>query len=102
MKRLVMVKLIRDFLTVATKPCRAQTAIINRDLDSPLSRGEALGLGFHLTYCRNCRRFRQQVMRLRDAARSLEKIELDSMPSDVRLRLLGRVNAGSDNPPSNS
>jgi len=42
------------------------------------------------------------VMRLRDAARSLEKIELDSMPSDVRLRLLGRVNAGSDNPPSNS
>lgn len=90
---------LRDFTRTANQPCREQTRLISQSQDSPLSRGEAAGLRIHLLYCRGCKRFRQQVLRLRDIAASMGRAEgaTDGMPADVRERLDARL--ASERPP---
>ncbi len=90
-----MIRFVRDFLRVANRPCRDQTAVINQQFDAPLSRGEALGLRTHLLVCEKCRRFRRQVALLRELSSSLGRDAgfTEPFPDDVRERLM-RVAAG--------
>lgn len=85
-----MIRFVRDFLRVANRPCRDQTAMINRQFDAPLSRGEALGLRTHLFVCEKCRRFLRQVALLRELSSSLgrEPGSTEPFPDDVRERLI--------------
>jgi hypothetical protein len=61
--------------------CKEVTLLASKALDTRLGWGERLGLRLHLLYCQGCRRFRQQIEFLRQAARR------DDAPwaDDVRL-----------------
>lgn len=81
------------FLRALGLPCRDQTFQVTRELESALSRGEALALLAHLTYCRNCRRFRQQVRFLREIAGAPMREGAERLPDDVARRLRERFDS---------
>ena len=88
MKRFVM-----DMLRVLRMPCREHTALLSRQLDGPLPRGEHVGLRLHLVYCAGCRRFRDQIRTLRALSRALgEQTKTgEGLPDAVRDRLIARA-----------
>src|SRR5579875_1791991 len=47
--------------------CEDVAALASQELDRELSRGERIALSLHVVYCRACRRYRLQVLLLRDA-----------------------------------
>ncbi|MDZ4829398.1 MAG: hypothetical protein SGJ09_04265 [Phycisphaerae bacterium] len=90
-----MISFFRDVLRVLRLPCREQTHLLSRQLDAPLSRGEACGSRIHVLYCRSCRTFRKQIRLLRDLAGSAGR-ELQSageLPEDVRRRIVKGIQA---------
>jgi len=74
-------------------PCREHVALFCRQVDAPLSRGEAFGLRVHIIYCRGCRRFREHLRHMQSLGRTLaEQAENEpGLPADVRERLNARV-----------
>ncbi len=79
-----------------TLPCSEVARLASLSLDRPLSRGERLALWSHLVYCKACRRYRRQILRLRETLRMLrEPIESPAglagaeltMPTELRERL---------------
>lgn len=88
-----MIAFFRDAARVLGMPCREHTVLLSRQLDHPLTRGEALGLWIHLRYCRGCFRFRRQIRLLRDVARSLGSDDGSGsrLPADVSQRVLKQI-----------
>jgi len=88
-----MISFLRDMARVLNMPCRDHTELLTRQLDGPLTRGEALGLRIHLLICKGCRRFRNQIQRLRSMVLSMRQ-ELDDgppLPAAVRERVLAHL-----------
>jgi predicted anti-sigma-YlaC factor YlaD len=88
-----MIRFWRDILRVLDTPCREHARMMTLELESPLSRGERVGLWLHLRICKGCRGLRAQLVRLRsvlDRAAPLNDPEV-VMPEPVRRRLRERV-----------
>ena len=88
-----MIRFVRDMLRTLGLPCREHVVLFSRQLDSPLSRGEAVGLRVHILYCGGCRRFTEHLRHLQSLGRTLaEQAEIEpGLPVDVRERLIARV-----------
>ena len=88
-----MIGFVRDMVRVLGLPCREHVVLFSRQLDAPLSRGEAFGLRMHIVYCSGCRRFREHLRHLQSLGRTLaEQAENEpGLPADVRERLNARV-----------
>jgi len=88
-----VIRFVRDMARVLTMPCREHAALFSRQLDVPLSRGEAFGLRLHIVYCGGCRRFRSHLRHLQSLGRALaEQAESQpGLPADVRERIHARV-----------
>lgn len=88
-----MNRFVRDMVRVLTMPCREHAALFSRQVDTPLSRGETIGLRIHIVYCGGCRRFREHLRHLRSLGGALaEQIGNEpGLPADVRERLIARV-----------
>ncbi len=88
-----MIRFVRDVVRVLTLPCREHVVLFSRQLDAPLSRGEAFGLRLHIVYCGGCSRFRAHLSHLQTLGRTLaEQTENEpGLPADVRERLNARV-----------
>jgi hypothetical protein len=82
-------RMAKDILRVLNMPCREHTTLFSRQLDAPLSRGEAVGLRIHIVYCRGCRRFRAHLRHLRALGRTLADAagREPGLPTDARERL---------------
>ncbi|MFO0834614.1 MAG: hypothetical protein U0638_06565 [Phycisphaerales bacterium] len=94
-----MIRVLRDMLRVLNLPCREHTVLMSRQLDTPLSRGEAIGVRIHVIYCLACRRFLKQLRQLQSLGRSLaDQLDTGSLPDDVRQRLRSSIG----NPPKKS
>jgi len=93
-----MITCLRDFIRTLNFPCREHTELLSRQLDAPLPRGQAFALRLHLLYCSSCRRFKTQVRRLRELARTLgTELGPDAaLPDDVRQRIALGIHAHSD------
>jgi predicted anti-sigma-YlaC factor YlaD len=75
-------------------PCREMTHLASQSLDRDLDRLERLALKSHLFYCSACRRFLEQVLFMRTAARGfLTRLESDlpapgpDLPVEARERI---------------
>ncbi len=88
-----MIRFVQDILRVAGLPCREHVALLSRQLDTPLSRGEAAGLRLHTLYCGGCRRFTEHLRHLQSLGQTMaEQAENEpGLPADVRARLNDRV-----------
>ncbi len=88
-----MIRFVRDMLRVLRMPCREHVVLFSRQLDAPLSGGEAFGLRLHIVYCGGCRRFREHLRHLQSLGRTLaEQAEnAPGLPADVRERLHARA-----------
>jgi hypothetical protein len=58
-----------DIWRLLNAPCRDMMALMSRAMDTELSRGERFAARLHLVYCKACRRYRQQLLMLRDGLR---------------------------------
>lgn len=72
--------------------CRRMTELISKSLDEPLSFGERLALGLHTFTCRACRRYREQMEKMRTVIRRAVDLDDDAvdcpvMPPDARERI---------------
>jgi len=92
-----VIRFVRGMVRVLRMPCREHVALLSRQLDAPLSRGEAFGLRVHIVYCGGCRRFREHLRHMQSLGRTLaEQAENEpGLPADVRERLNARVTRGS-------
>ena len=88
-----MIRFVRDMMRVLGMRCREHVVLFSRQLDAPLSPGEAFGLRVHIVYCGGCRRFREHLRHLQSLGQTLAlQAEIDpGLPEDVRERLHARV-----------
>ncbi len=88
-----MTGFVRDMARVLTMRCREHVVLFSRQLDTPLSRGEAFGLRVHVLYCGGCRRFREHLVHLASLGRELaaQSGREPGLPADVRTRIYARV-----------
>ena len=88
-----MIRFMRDMARVLKMPCREHVVLLSRQLDTPLSRGEAFGLRLHILYCAGCRRFREHLRHLQSLGQTLaQQAQIEpGLPADVRERLHDRV-----------
>ena len=88
-----MIQVIRDVIRVLSMPCKEHARLFTRQLDEPLPRGVALGLRLHVVYCKGCKRFRRQIRRLHEIARTVG-LEIESnlgMPQALRESIKKRI-----------
>jgi len=71
--------------------CRQASQLISQSLDRPLTLRERFALKLHLTICKYCKRFSQQMQTLRFAiTKMVSAIENDNtieMPSEAKKRI---------------
>lgn len=76
--------------------CKQASQLTSQGLDKKLSMWERVGLKLHLTICKNCQRFSQQMQRLHVTIRSLGKqIEEDEniiLPEETKKRIVNSIN----------
>lgn len=84
-----MIRFVRDMARVLTMACREHVVLFSRQLDAPLSPGEAFGLRVHILYCGGCRRFKEHLRHLQSLGQTLAlQAEIEpGLPADVRERL---------------
>lgn len=58
------------FRRILTLSCEESTRLVSQSLDRDLPRGERVALRLHALICRSCRRFRRQVLALRELIRA--------------------------------
>lgn len=93
-----MIRFLRDTAHVLNLPCRRHTDLISRQLDEPLTPGQAFGLRVHILICSGCRRFQAQLRGLRDLSLSIGIADdHQTMPEAVRARALARLREESEN-----
>lgn len=63
--------------------CERATFLVSQAQDRPLSRGERYKLALHVSLCKACRAFQNQVPLLRQAARAFVKADLDPREGDA-------------------
>jgi predicted anti-sigma-YlaC factor YlaD len=72
--------------------CKEAARLVSESLDREPLFHQRLSLRLHLLMCSLCRRFRRQMLFLREAARSFaEAGERDELPEHVRLSPPGRA-----------
>jgi len=88
-----VIRFLRDMMRVLRLPCREHVVLFSRQIDAPLSRGEAFGLRVHIVYCRGCRRFREHLQHMQSLGRTLSEQTANEpgLPADVRERLNVRI-----------
>jgi hypothetical protein len=71
--------------------CRQASQLISQSLDRPLTLRERFALKLHLTICKYCKRFGQQIQTLRLAVtKMVSAVENDNtieMPSEAKKRI---------------
>ena len=82
--------------------CKQASQIISQSLDKPLTMRERFALKLHLTICKYCKRFSQQVQTLRVALKqmisSIENNNTIELPSAAKNRIAALVEANSPQP----
>lgn len=61
-------------------PCKDMTALISRSMDERLGFWERFGYKLHLVYCRACRRYRKQLVTLREIIRATARQAIETAP----------------------
>jgi hypothetical protein len=84
--------------------CREMSRLSSRELDGPLPRFQKFGTGLHLVFCRLCRRYRQQLRWLQQAARQAkpESTVAGRLPQASRERLRRALREGAATAPAGS
>lgn len=54
-------------------PCEGYTELISASMDADLSRLDRFAVRLHATFCKGCRRYRKQVLQLRDMLRHIDE-----------------------------
>lgn len=79
-------------------PCRDMTALISRSMDERLGFWERVGYKLHLVYCRACRRYRKQLLTLREIIRGADSEASQAagptLSPDARKRIQDAVKDG--------
>ena len=79
-------------------PCRDMTALISRSMDERLGFWERFGYKLHLVYCRACRRYRKQLLTLREIIRGADSEASQAagptLSPDARKRIQDAVQDG--------
>ncbi len=79
-------------------PCRDMTALISRSMDERLGFWERVGYKLHLVYCRACRRYRKQLLTLREIIRGADseapQAAGPTLSPDARKRIQDAVQDG--------
>ncbi|MFM9957688.1 MAG: hypothetical protein ACKVZJ_06410 [Phycisphaerales bacterium] len=88
-----MIRLFQDAARVLGMRCDEHAQLMNRELESGLTRGERVGLWVHTRYCRGCRGLKRQLAALEAMAGSLRRaVDAEpGLPPEVRERLAVRV-----------
>ena len=60
-----------DIWRLFNLPCRDMTALLSKSMDTSLPFWERAAVGFHMTYCRACRRFKKQMAMLQERLRQV-------------------------------
>ena len=76
-------------------PCRDMTALLSKSMDTSLPVWERAAVGFHMTYCRACRRFKKQMGMLQERLRQVADeiaaggagAELPGLSAEARKRI---------------
>lgn len=63
--------------------CERATFLVSQAQDRPLSRGERYKLALHVSLCKACRAFQNQMPILRRAARAFAKVDVDPREGDA-------------------
>jgi hypothetical protein len=80
--------------------CEEVASLVSQSIDRELSRGERLAVQLHLLYCSACRRYRRQILLIREAllrfipADGQEDPHGPSIPPDVRERIKRALREG--------
>lgn len=88
-----MTRFVLDLGRSLKKKCVHHSETISRSMDAPLRPGERAGLWLHLRLCRACRRYRQQLLRLRAILQGTGAPDgsAETMPAETRARLADRL-----------
>ncbi len=88
-----MTRFVLDLGRSLNKKCVHHAEAISRSMDAPLRPGERAGLWLHLRVCRACRRYRQQLLRLRAILEGggARDDSAETMPPETRARLADRL-----------
>ncbi len=90
-------KFLAALRLILTLRCEQSTRIVSDSLDMQLSFAERWAVRLHAIGCWSCRRFRRQLLLIRDAARArgeshdLEKWPVEGLSDDARLRILKAI-----------
>jgi predicted anti-sigma-YlaC factor YlaD len=77
---------IRKAIKLLNMSCEDTAVLVSRGLDGELGRLERTTVRLHLLYCRACRRYRQNIVALRDIGQ-LEDETPTRLPDDARERI---------------
>jgi predicted anti-sigma-YlaC factor YlaD len=69
---------LERLLQILTLRCEAATELSSRELDEALPRLDRAALLCHLLACNSCRRFRKQILVIREAVRRRERLLVES------------------------
>lgn len=81
--------------------CREASRRVSLSMDQRLPLHQLVGLWFHLTMCKYCRRFRKQLHIIRDLSTRqedvfLEAVPAEGLPRDAADRIKNRLKAFSE------
>lgn len=72
--------------------CDGDTDLFSASMDTDLSRLDRFAVRLHATFCKGCRRYRKQVLQLRQMLRSIDETMQNSdalkLPAESRQRML--------------
>lgn len=91
-----MMEFARGVFRVLNMRCCEHAELLSRQMDAPLSAGEAVGLRLHLIICAGCRRFREQTRQIRTLAMGWMRRDVESgepMPREARERIAATLRA---------
>lgn len=70
---------------VLTLTCDESTRLVSQSLDDELPRVERVAVRLHAIGCRSCRRYRRQVLFLRQAIQQRLSLDNAPIPADMQL-----------------
>ena len=78
--------------------CKDASRLVSQSLDRPISVRERLALGFHLMFCKFCRRFARQLSQISAAihglTRQMERDESVRLPAEAGRRIAAALESG--------
>lgn len=70
---------------VLTLTCNESTRLVSQSLDDELPRVERMAVRLHAIGCRSCRRYRRQILFLRQALQTRIKLHDTPVPANLQL-----------------